>query len=173
MQQWQRPGHPWIIRLATLADLPRIVDIYNATIPSRLVTADLDPVSVESRLPWFEAHQHPCRPLWVVETEDQGVAGWLSVSNFYGRPAYDKTAEISLYIDEAMRGCGLGSFLLGTAIAQAPHLNLDRLLAFVFGHNQPSLSLFAKFGFQHWGMLPGVALLEGIERDLIILGKQV
>ncbi len=34
------------IRDATEADLPTIVAIYNAAIPSRMATADLEPVSV-------------------------------------------------------------------------------------------------------------------------------
>ena len=38
----------WTHRQATRADLPSIVEIYNATIPSRLVTADLVPVSIET-----------------------------------------------------------------------------------------------------------------------------
>lgn len=50
-------------RAATPADLPAIVDIYNATIPSRLVTADLEPVSVASRERWFADHQRRTRPL--------------------------------------------------------------------------------------------------------------
>ncbi|MDB5833890.1 MAG: phosphinothricin acetyltransferase, partial [Caballeronia sp.] len=52
-------------RDATLDDLPGIVAIYNSTVPSRLVTADLEPVSVESRLAWFHAHGPKARPLWV------------------------------------------------------------------------------------------------------------
>jgi L-amino acid N-acyltransferase YncA len=47
----------WTHREATRADLPSIVEIYNATIPSRMVTADLEPVSVESRVHWFEQHR--------------------------------------------------------------------------------------------------------------------
>jgi len=43
------------IRLATTADLPAIVAIYNATIPTRQSTADLEPVSVVSRRPWLSA----------------------------------------------------------------------------------------------------------------------
>lgn len=39
---------------AKQAELPKIVAIYNETIPSRLATADLKPVSVASRQPWFE-----------------------------------------------------------------------------------------------------------------------
>jgi L-amino acid N-acyltransferase YncA len=156
-------------RLATLDDLPKIVAIYNATIPSHQVTADLEPVSVESRVSWFQDHQPHTRPLWVVEVDRQVVA-WLSFSSFYGRPAYDRTAEVSLYVDESVRRAGVGTYLLQEAIAFAPQLNLDRLLAFIFGHNEPSLALFEKFGFERWGTLPGVAKLGSIERDLCILG---
>jgi len=159
-------------RLARQDDLPRIVEIYNATIASRLVTADLEPVGVAQRLPWFEAHIPGKRPLWVLE-RDCVVAAWLSYSSFYGRPAYDKTAELSVYVDEAHRRAGLGSYLLHQAIVHAPAVGVDRLLGFIFGHNTPSLALFERFGFERWAMLPGVARLDGVERDLVILGLAV
>ncbi len=162
----------WTHRQATREDLPSIVDIYNATIPSRLVTADLDPVSVESRIGWFEQHKPDFRPLWVAE-QDGRIAGWLSFSTFYGRPAYDKTAELSVYIGESFRKRGLGSYFLAQAIAHTPSIGVDRLIGFVFGHNRPSLVLFAKFGFARWGELPGVTRLDGVERDVIILGRRV
>ena len=73
------------IRYGERDDLPRIVEIYNATIPSREVTADTEAVSVESRVPWFEAHCPDKRPLWVAESAG-GIEGWLSISTFYGRP---------------------------------------------------------------------------------------
>jgi len=80
-------------RLARIDDLPAIVSIYNSTIPSRQVTADTEPVTVESRHGWFAEHTPEKRPLWVVEQAGQ-VTGWLSHSNFYGRPAYSGTAEL-------------------------------------------------------------------------------
>jgi L-amino acid N-acyltransferase YncA len=159
-------------RLATLTDLTRIVEIYNATIPSRQVTADLEPVTVESRMQWFDDHQPESRPLWVLEANNQVVA-WLSFSSFYGRPAYCHTAEISLYVDESVRRSGVGTYLLREAIAHAPQLNVNRLLAFIFGHNMPSLVLFEKQGFECWGGLPGVAVLDGVQKDLLILGYVV
>jgi phosphinothricin acetyltransferase len=161
-------------RLATLDDLPTIVAIYNSTIASREVTADTEPVSVESRLPWFHDHQPARRPLWVIEeAERDGIIGWISYSNFYGRPAYSGTAEVSIYIDEAWRGKGVGRFALQEAIDFAPQVNVHTVLGFIFGHNKPSLALFEKFGFETWARLPRVANLDGIERDLIILGKRV
>ena len=159
-------------RLAARDDLARIVAIYNATIPSRQVTADTEPVSVESRVKWLEDHNPGFRPLWVVETEGC-IAAWLSFSSFYGRPAYNKTAELSVYVDEGFRNRGLGSYLLTQAITQAPSFNLDTLLGFIFGHNEPSLRLFEKSGFGRWGELPRVASLDGVERDLVIVGRRV
>ncbi|MBS6363622.1 GNAT family N-acetyltransferase [Burkholderia sp.] len=161
-----------LYRDATEADLPAIVAIYNSTIASRQVTADLAPVSVDSRRDWFAAHGPDSRPLWVVE-EDGRVIAWLSFSDFYGRPAYRHTAEISIYLDEAARGKGLGTRLLEAALAQAPGLGIDTALGFIFGHNTPSLKLFARFGFEPWGNLPRVAVLDGVERDLVILGKRL
>ena len=82
-----------------------------ATIPSRMVTADTEPVSVASRVPWFAEHKPDFRPSWVVE-EGNAILAWLSFSSFYGRPAYAKTAELSIYVHEDHRNRGLGSYLL-------------------------------------------------------------
>jgi L-amino acid N-acyltransferase YncA len=159
-------------RDAVIGDLPRIVAIYNSTIPTRIATADLEPVSVESRIEWFSEHEPGRRPLWVVEI-DGDVRAWLSLSSFYGRPAYGATVEVSVYVDERNRAQGLGTFLVGEALAQAPALGIRTLLAFVFGHNVGSVALFSRYEFEPWGWLPGVAVLDGLPRDLAILGRHL
>jgi L-amino acid N-acyltransferase YncA len=161
-----------IHRLARLDDLPQIVAIYNATVAGRMVTADTEPVSVASREDWFHQHQPQHRPLWVCEANGC-IAAWLSFTSFYGRPAYNKTAEISIYVHDAHRRRGLAHYLLTHAIAHAPQLGIDTLLGFIFAHNQPSLELFEKFSFKQWAHLPGVALLDDVEHDLIIVGRKV
>jgi len=161
------------LRLATPADLPGIVEIYNSTVPSRMVTADTEPVSVASRQAWFDAHQPARRPLWVCEDAEGRMAGWVSYSDFYGRPAYGATAELSIYLHADRRGQGLGRYLLEQAIAHAPQVGVTTLLGFIFGHNTPSLALFERHGFARWGDLPRVAVLDGIERDLIIVGRRL
>jgi L-amino acid N-acyltransferase YncA len=160
------------IRHATESDLPAIVAIYNAAIPSRMASADLDTVSVESRLAWFRGRSPAHRPIWVIEQKG-AIAGWLSFQSFYGRPAYNKTAEISIYIAPAFHRCGLGHQLLAQAINDSPSLGIKTLVGFIFAHNHPSLKLFAKFGFQPWGHLPQIAELDGIERDLVIMGLRI
>jgi len=162
----------FLIRDAEYSDLPRIVEIYNSTIQSRMVTADIEPVSVESRKQWFDEHSPSQRPLWIVEYQG-AICAWLSFQSFYGRPAYKATAEISIYIHEDYRGQKLGKYLIQRAIESCPRLQIKTLLGFIFGHNEPSLKLFSTFGFEKWAHLPNVAELDGIERDLLILGKRV
>ena len=160
------------IRDATHQDLPTIVAIYNLTIPSRMVTADTQEISVASREKWFTDHSPDHRPLWVAE-ENGMVVGWLSFSSFYGRPAYNATCEISVYLAPDQQRRGLGTAMLRRSIVYAPHIGVTTLLGFIFGHNQPSLRLFEKLGFERWGHLPGVAVLDNVQRDLIILGLRV
>lgn len=158
-------------RNATQNDLEQIVAIYNSTIASRMVTADTEPVTVESKQQWFEDHSPGKRPLWVIENADKRMIGWVSFQSFYGRPAYDATAEISIYLDEGQRGKGLGKEVLQYCIDHASQLGISTLIGFIFAHNEPSLKLFRQLGFEDWGRLPGIALLDGKERTLLILGK--
>lgn len=160
------------LRDATEADLPAIVEIYNATIPGRMVTADTSPVTPESRIAWFRTHNSQTRPLWVVVDGDR-ICAWLSFNSFYGRPAYQPTAEVSIYVAESHRRRGVGRGLLERAIVGAPACDLRNLLGFIWAHNLPSLQLFEAFGFERWGHLPRVAELDGIERDLVIVGRRV
>jgi L-amino acid N-acyltransferase YncA len=162
-----------IIRDAVEADLPAIVEIYNSTITHRTVTADLEPVSVESRLPWFHSHTCDRCPLWVME-HDGAIAGWLGFQPFYSaRPAYHATAELSIYVSPHFRRKGVGQTLLRQAIAQSPILGLKTLVGAIFATNQPSLALFEQFGFERWGYFPSIAEFEDSACDLVIVGRKV
>jgi len=158
---------------ASLENLDKIVAIYNSTISSRMVTADVEPVSVESRISWFYEHKPGKRPLWVIKNKDEVIIGWVSFQNFYGRPAYKTTAEISIYLHEDYRGKGFGKQILNYSIAECGNLGIKTLLGYIFAHNEPSLQLFYKAGFVEWAHLPNIALLDGQERSLKILGKRV
>ena len=161
------------IRVAQLADLPAIVAIYNASIPGRMATADTQPVTVAQRATWFADFEPKRRPLWVFCDATNDPLGWLSVRSFYGRPAYHATAEVGAYVAPDARRQGVARRLLDHALQQAPALGLRTLLAFVFAHNAPSIALFDNVGFRTWGLLPQVAELDGVERDLAILGRRL
>ena len=161
-----------VIRDALPADLPAIVAIYNSTIPSRMVTAELEPVTVESRVAWLQTRDLSRRPIWVMEEADRVVA-WLSFDTFNPRAAYDATATIAIYVAEDQRGKGIGRNLLKLSIQRGPEFGIRVLLGYIFSHNEPSLALFRKFEFERWAFLPGVTRLDGVDRDVVIMGKRI
>lgn len=166
-----QPNAP--VRDAAEADLPAIVAIYNATIPTRMITADLEPVTVESRRAWFAAHQPASRPLWVWCDEGGAVRAWLSFDPFHQRAAYAGAATLAIYVASTHRRQGIGRTLLRAAIDRAPPLGWHTLLGYVFRHNEPSLRLFESHGFARWGHFPRIAVLDGVERDLVIVGRRI
>lgn len=160
------------IRDAVEADLPAIVDIYNAAVATRMSTAQLEPVTVESQRNWLSEHSPDRHPLWVAEV-DGCVIGWLSCKSFLSRCAYRGTIELSVYVDERFRRRGIARRLLEETIAQACPLGINAMVGLIFAHNEPSLRLFERLGFEHWGLLPRVARLDGLERDLTIMGRHI
>lgn len=160
------------IRLATRVDLPAIVAIYNAAIPAHTATADLEPVSVEEREPWFAAHDPARYPLWVA-TDPEGVLGWISLNRFYPRIAWDPTAEVSFYVHPARQRQGIGRALLTRAVEAAPDLGIRTLLAIAFAHNQASIALLEGAGFHQWGHLPRVTHMPEGRRDVVFFGLEL
>jgi len=161
-----------VIRDALESDLPVIIDIYNVTVPTGLVTAELEPTTVEARLPWFREHSPDQHPFWVAESDGR-VIGWLDFKKFLPRCAYRGTAEISVYVDENFRRQGVARRLLEEAIARAPSLGIKAMVGLIFAHNEPSLRLFDRLGFERWGLLRELRGWDDVERDLAIMGRHV
>ncbi len=162
------------LREATIQDLQEIVDIYNESVMTKQATADLTPVSIEQRQAWFFAHGlKKNRPLWVAVNSENQVIGWASLSNLYERPAYHISSEISVYIANHAKGQGIGQALIQHLLSLAPSCGIQQVVAKIFAHNQPSLILFTKMGFQQWGMLPKVCDMQTFIADVIILGKTI
>jgi|SRR6185312_854508 len=156
------------IREATEADLPAIVAIYNQSIPGGWSTADTQPLAVADRVEWFRKFNSARRPIWVVEFDGQIVA-WAGLSSFYaGRPAYDATAEVSMYIAPAHQRRGIGLRLKTWVIAQCPRLGITTLVSMHFDHNEATARINARLGFLRAGHLPEIAVVQGKRRGLVI-----
>jgi L-amino acid N-acyltransferase YncA len=158
-------------------DLARIVEIYNLAVATRESSGDLDPIPVSAREEWFAKHRGSRRPIWVAEDADapgHGSVGYLGFFYFMnGRPGYDITADLAIYLHPDYQGKRLGTYLLGEAIRHAPSLGIEVLAVTIFASNEPSIRLFARHGFERWGFMPRVARLGHIERDLVMMGRRV
>lgn len=163
------------IRTAKEQDLPQIVAIYNQAIPSRRITADLEPVTEQTRRPWFDAHLNsPRHPIWVLESavEKDKVLGWCCFSPFYDRAAFDQTVEISVYLDQAIKGRGYGSQAVRFLQTQMKKLDVRTLMAYVIEENRVSRKMFEKLGFRQWGRYPHIANMGDRLQTFLIYGYQ-
>jgi len=97
----------------------------------------------------------------------------MGLRSFYGRPAYHRTVESAVYVSPGHQRKGVARALLAHALGQAPALGVATVLGFIFAHNTPSIRLYEAYGFTRWGLLPRVCELDGVERDVAILGRRL
>jgi phosphinothricin acetyltransferase len=174
----------FVVQRASKEDLAEVLAIYNQSIPGKQATANLALVTVDERTAWFDEHlDSSTRPIYVVKAlpeDDEDtehtklpIVAWGSFSDLYARTAYHISTEISIYLNQDYQGKGLGSLLTRWMLAQAPSLGIRNIIALIFAHNQPSLGLFRKLGFEQWGYMPEVCDMEGFIADVVMLGKAV
>lgn len=161
------------IREAVEADLPAIVDIYNQSIPAGWSTADTRPISVADRVEWFRKFNPTIRPIWVAEWHGEVVATAYLSSFYAGRPAYDATAEVSVYVATAFHRKGIGRQLKEFVIHQCPALGVTTLLSMYFDHNQATRHINESLGFEIMGHLTEIAVVQGQKRGLVIAGLRI
>jgi phosphinothricin acetyltransferase len=162
-----------LIRIATEADLPAIVDIYNQSIPAGWSTADTRPIAVADRIDWFRKFDPARRPIWVAEVDRQ-IVGTVYLSSFYhDRPAYRATAEVSVYVATAYHRQGIGRRLKQWAIDQCPLLGITTLLSMHFDHNEATPRINESLGFQKTAHLTEIAEVRGQKRGLVIWALRI
>ena len=160
------------IRIARERDLPILAAIYNQAIQANQ-TADTQLMTVEDRLPWFNAHQNSKYPLFVA-VQDEEIMGYATLSKYRGgRPALRFAVEISYYIHQAHQRKGLGTKLLEHSLEIAKKLGFRHAFAILLDTNVPSVRLLEKFGFEQWGHLPNIAVFNDFVCGQYYYGKSL
>jgi L-amino acid N-acyltransferase YncA len=161
------------IREAAEADLPQIIEIYNQSIPAGWSTADTRPITVAERVEWFRKFDPTRRPIWVAELAGQVVATAYLSSFYAGRPAYDATAEVSVYVATSHHRQGIGKQLKQWVIDQCPRLGVTTLLSMHFDHNVATRHINESLGFEQLGHLTDIAVVQGQQRGLVISALRI
>ena len=145
-----------MIRKAQLSDLKQLKNIYNDAVLHTVATFDTEVKDDANRLAWF--YDHETSP-YVIFVEERGglICGYASLSRYHDRKAFDRTVEISIYIDETYRGQGIGKALMTHTLDFAQnHPDITTVVSLVTGENAASIHLHDLFGFTYCGQLKKV-----------------
>ena len=77
------------------------------------------------------------------------------------------------YVGRRSRNRGVGTALLQSAVLSASHLGKRVLFGILLERNQASIRLMQKCGFELWGRLPDVALIDGVLVSHFYYGRRV
>lgn len=128
--------------------------IYNQAVDGGVATFDLTPFTVAQRRPWFDQFD-AAHPLLVLDA-DEGLAGFAYYLPYRAKPAYARTKECTVYVDEGRQGRGAGSRLYEALIARARRDRVHVLIGVIADGNPGSVALHKKFGFTRMGRLEEV-----------------
>ncbi len=159
---------PIQIRPACEADLPALTEIFNAAILGPISTGHLEPVTLEDRRLWWEAHLDPRYPILSADRAGE-VIGYASLSPWSPYPVYTRTVESSLYLAASAQGRGLGTTLMHALLDEARRLDHHVVLSRIWAKNAASLAMCHKCGFETVGVQREVGQRHGVWEDCAIL----
>jgi L-amino acid N-acyltransferase YncA len=157
---------PVVIRGARRDDWPRVASIYAAGIATRNATFETVVPAWED---WDAAHLPAHR---FVAVEDDRVVGWIALTGYSDRCCYAGVADLSVYVDPAAQGHGVGRALLEHLIADAEAAGIWTLQAGIFPENDASLALHRRCGFRVVGTRERIGELDGCWRDVVLLERR-
>jgi phosphinothricin acetyltransferase len=154
------------IRELRAEDWPEVARIYAAGIATGNATFE---TQVPSREAWDAAHLAEHR---FVALDGGRVVGWVALSPYSDRECYRGVADVSVYVDPAVRGRGVGRALLGHLVAESERAGVWTLQAGIFAENSSSLVLHLHCGFRLVGVRERIGKLGGVWRDVLLLERR-
>ena len=156
-----------MIRPMTAADAEAVLAIYQSGL-------DGGDASFEHTAPdWaaFDAGRLAAHRLVAVDEADT-VLGWAAVSPISARAVYAGVVELSVYVDPAARGRGVGRALLGALVTATEAGGIWTLQAGIFPENTASLALHHAHGFRTVGVRERIGRQGDRWRDVVLLERR-
>lgn len=127
--QFHKPK--FIIRNATFEDAERILEIYDYYVKNTAITFEYNTPSLEE----FKERMRKTmqRYPYLVILKDGRIEGYAYAGAFVGRAAYDWACELTIYLDNNAKKCGMGRALyeaLERALREMGILNLYACIAY-------------------------------------------
>jgi phosphinothricin acetyltransferase len=142
------------VRDATADDLPAVAAIYTHYVVRTTLTFN---TQVRTPREWrdrFETEVVQGRYHLLVAELDDEVAGYVETQRFRPKPAYDRSAELSVYAAPDAVGRGVGGVLYGELLARLEaDERFHRAYSIIALPNDVSIAFHERFGFAHRGTL--------------------
>jgi phosphinothricin acetyltransferase len=146
----QVPSAAVDLRLATPDDAEAIRQIYNREVLGSTVVFDLRPRTIEEQRAWQDDRSGAHAV--VVAIDDGDLVGFGSLSAYRDRPAYRTTVEDSVYVHPDHQGRGVGRAVLGELVEVAKARGFHTVIARIVGHNEASIAVHERLGFEPVGV---------------------
>lgn len=126
--------------------IDELLDIYTYYILNTTATFHEKPLTVEEmkELVFFE---NPRYEAYVIKNESE-ICGYVILTQFKKREAYDNTGEVTVYLKNNYTGKGIGSYALNYIEAIARNKEFHVLVAIICGENEKSIKLFERYGYE-------------------------
>jgi L-amino acid N-acyltransferase YncA len=118
---------------------------------------------------WNAGHLRACR---IVARSGQDTVGWAALGPVSKRHVYRGVAEVSVYVAETARGCGVGATLISRLTLDSEAEGFWTLQAGIFPENTASIKLHANAGFRVVGTRVRLGCLNGIWRDVVLMERR-
>lgn len=155
------------IRVFDANDYETVSQIYQEGIATGHATFQTEAPSWET---WDKDHLKVAR--FVAVNGANKVVGWAALTPVSGRCVYAGVAEVSIYVQEAAQGQGLGKRLLGQLITGSEKENIWTLQAGIFPENHASIKLHESCGFRQVGFREKIGKMNGVWRDTLLLERR-
>jgi L-amino acid N-acyltransferase YncA len=135
------------IRAVAADDAAAIARIYNHYVTDTIVTFEEDPVTsseIESRIREIESASLP----WLVAEQNGEVVGYAYAGKWKARRGYRIAVEVTVYLDAACAGRGIGSALYAELLAELKSKGIHTAMGGIALPNDASIKLHEKFGFK-------------------------
>ncbi|MFP8966901.1 GNAT family N-acetyltransferase [Pokkaliibacter sp. CJK22405] len=160
-----------LIRSATPEDLPAILAIYNEVIANSTAVYALDPVSLESRVQWFNDRTAQGFPVLVAEDQHE-VVGFSSFGEWRAAwPGFRFTVEHSVHVRADQRGKGVGVQLVEALFPLARDKGMHVMLGGIDADNAGSVRFHERLGFEEVARFPEVGHKFGRWLNLVFMQK--
>ena len=152
-------------------DLPVIKEIYDWYIKNSTATFHTEPISID-QLKEFIYINHPLYNSYLICIGEE-IAGYCFLTYYKKRQAYDRTAEVTLYLRTEFHRRGIGKIAMDYLEKIARENGLKNLIGIITGDNESSIALFEKSGYTKCAHFKNVGEKFNKILDVVAFQKEI